>query len=531
MLTLLLVDDEPLTRAGILEGIPWKELGIDAVVQADDGTTGLEAAGARRPDIVLTDVRMPCMDGIRMAEGVRALAPDCRIIFMSGYTDKEYLLSAIEMKAVRYVEKPIQLEEVREALAEAVRQCLVEKRKALDATLQTRKLGYALPDFREALAIRVLDPEFDFQPIDECFESDEKGIHPEDAFCSAILASFRIPDGPGPQAGRPGGPLRSVEAAIRRNRLRGIQAHLDENRVVVHFAFAGKGGTRSRIGLVRRCIQEVLDADKDAMGYAGIGTVEEGIRNLHRSYHRARMALDRCFYRGYGSAADAYEPDGAVHSLDEPLDGSERDASEADPSASLEGTLLDLAFSLRTMEGTPVNRTKEFFYQRMLEQEILFRQRVPLNPDAEEDTAFLWETFAGFHTLDDTLGFCLDRLRRQREILEDLKGRNAVLLKILDYLDKEYHRADLTLAEIGRHVYLSPAYLCTYFKQEMGTTIRRHIIEIRLQKARTMLADPKESIGGIARRVGYADAHQLARQFKARFLMTPSEFRARTGLR
>ena len=106
---LLIVDDEELTRTGVISSIDWKSLDIDEVLQADDGINGLEAARIHKPEIILCDVRMPRMDGITMLEKLEQFLPDTVPIFMSGYSDKEYLKAAIKLKAVNYIEKPLNL--------------------------------------------------------------------------------------------------------------------------------------------------------------------------------------------------------------------------------------------------------------------------------------------------------------------------------------------------------------------------------------------------------------------------------------
>ena len=116
---LLIVDDEELTRTGVISSIDWKSLDIDEVLQADDGINGLEAARIHKPEIILCDVRMPRMDGITMLEKLEQFLPDTVPIFMSGYSDKEYLKAAIKLKAVNYIEKPLNPAEIREAVQEA----------------------------------------------------------------------------------------------------------------------------------------------------------------------------------------------------------------------------------------------------------------------------------------------------------------------------------------------------------------------------------------------------------------------------
>ena len=116
---LLIVDDEELTRTGVISSLDWSSLGIDEVFQADDGVHGLETARLYKPEIILCDVRMPRMDGITMLERLEKLLPDSVAIFMSGYSDKEYLKAAIKLKAVNYIEKPFSLSEIEDAIKDA----------------------------------------------------------------------------------------------------------------------------------------------------------------------------------------------------------------------------------------------------------------------------------------------------------------------------------------------------------------------------------------------------------------------------
>ncbi len=116
---LLIVDDEELTRTGLISSLDWMSLGIREIYQADDGINGLSIARLYHPEIILCDVRMPRMDGITMLEQLEKELPDTIPVFMSGYSDKEYLKAAIRLKAVTYIEKPLDPEEVREAIKEA----------------------------------------------------------------------------------------------------------------------------------------------------------------------------------------------------------------------------------------------------------------------------------------------------------------------------------------------------------------------------------------------------------------------------
>ena len=125
----LMVDDEELTREGLRMSIPWESLGISQIFMAEDGEEGLRMALELKPDIILADVRMPRMDGITMAFEIRKTLRQCRFIFISGYCDKEYLKSAIQLSAVNYIEKPIEPSEVVDALKKSILQLEEEKRR------------------------------------------------------------------------------------------------------------------------------------------------------------------------------------------------------------------------------------------------------------------------------------------------------------------------------------------------------------------------------------------------------------------
>ena len=156
---LLIVDDEELTRTGVISSIDWKALGIEEVLQADDGMNGLEMAKRHRPEIILCDVRMPRMTGIAMLERLEKILPDTIPIFMSGYSDKDYLKAAIKLKAVNYIEKPLNPAEIREAVLEAIELYTKKVRSHRGETLQSMenasRLGLPIPERLKSALIQL----------------------------------------------------------------------------------------------------------------------------------------------------------------------------------------------------------------------------------------------------------------------------------------------------------------------------------------------------------------------------------------
>ena len=111
MYRLLIVDDEEDIRRGIARGIPWSQLGFEVAGQAGNGEEAVGLLESARPDVVLSDIRMPKMDGIELMQYLSANYPEIKIIILSGYNDVEYLNMAIKNRVTEYLLKPTDIDE------------------------------------------------------------------------------------------------------------------------------------------------------------------------------------------------------------------------------------------------------------------------------------------------------------------------------------------------------------------------------------------------------------------------------------
>ncbi len=111
MYRLLIVDDEEDIRHGIARGIPWAQLGFEVAGQAGDGQEAVGLLEKTRPDVVLSDIRMPKMDGIELMQYLYTNNPEIKIIILSGYNDVEYLNMAIKNQVIEYLLKPTDIDE------------------------------------------------------------------------------------------------------------------------------------------------------------------------------------------------------------------------------------------------------------------------------------------------------------------------------------------------------------------------------------------------------------------------------------
>ena len=120
MYRVILVDDERLIVRGLSTVVPWEELGCEVAGTAHDGAAGLALIRDLRPDIVLTDIRMPNMDGLTMLAAIRSEFPEIQMSVLTAYRDFEYARQAITLGVCRYLLKPSDLEELKEAVRQMV---------------------------------------------------------------------------------------------------------------------------------------------------------------------------------------------------------------------------------------------------------------------------------------------------------------------------------------------------------------------------------------------------------------------------
>ena len=109
---IMLVDDEEEVRKSIIRKIPWEDTGFEVIGDAENGKDALEKIEMNEPDVVLTDIRMPYMDGLAMAERIRQTHPSIKIVIFSGFDEFEYAKKAIKLNVIEYILKPVNVEEL-----------------------------------------------------------------------------------------------------------------------------------------------------------------------------------------------------------------------------------------------------------------------------------------------------------------------------------------------------------------------------------------------------------------------------------
>ncbi len=516
---LLIADDELLTREGLASSIDWESLGIHQIFQADDGIRALHIAKLQEPDIILSDIRMPRMNGIEMVEKLAEILPDTSIIFMSGYSDKEYLKAAIKLKAIDYVEKPLNPEEVRATVLEAIsrRQEILRSRRNEDLLSMETASNLALlltkPYKDNSGRIEALAGELSLK------------LSPESTFVTYIV-KLRTEE---PISVLIRGVREKLNEFLKNFHMRSVYIRMHSVYHVFHLI--GGGGSPSSTAL-----STIGMFFKEQFGPFGFfvmsrGDVAHGIAKAYQSYASAVVALQSGFFFPLGTLITSREVSDFTAAA-EGAAGIEEDAqSFADV---LEAKELDACLSFldglrqkfeRNCRILP-NQIKDAYYKLFI---LLndFRQKWKLSTDPAgvDSSESIIEDLENCFTYEELHQALVLRTRRLFERLDSHVPEDNTIFMIKDYIAKHYGSDLLSIKEISDHVNLSASYVCTYFKNQTGKTLNQYLTEYRMEKAMRLLEDARYQIADISAKVGYSNGNYFSKSFKKFTGLTPSKYR------
>lgn len=494
----LVVEDEKTPRETLRDLVPWADHGFTAVDTARNGVEALallEAAGA---DLVVTDIRMPKMDGVELALQVHERWPATVLVFLSGYSDKEYLKTAIRVQALDYLDKPIDLDQVGAVVARAA--------EVLRAGRSLEGLG---PLRRQALAQALMSATPSSGPW-------------EDRFSRGPLRALVLDPGPG------AGPEWLPQALALIN---GDQA---PQRAFV----AAPLGLRSVAVLGDRTLEPVSDLDTllgpllealDGLdprvrARVGVAPSVSGPDRLGAALADAEAALADAYYRPDLRIFPVRPPSDRVFELPPETPAAWRASlGRKDAAAVLRQleTLEQRAAAIRDPQRDRVVRT-------WVEALSVCLEFVPGWGPAERkarldrlaaDLAAAPSSQAAAETARD----CFSRLFLVPP--EDLAVADRVQ-RARNFIEGQYTDPDLTVDGVAAHVGYSESYFCTVFKQALGVTVKDYITQVRIDRAKAYLweADPR-SIADLAQRVGFRDPNYFSTVFRRVTGTSPGAYR------
>lgn len=511
---LLIVDDEKLTREGIRSSLDLENLGITQVLLADDGIHGLETALRERPDIVLTDVRMPRMNGVQMAERMIKDLPKIAVIFMSAYSDKEYLKAAIKLKALEYVEKPLDMEELAAAVREAVENCKNEKQSQAAARLQEKE---------QLSHLSLLLSQPGEESLNKAWQLvQDLGLSINQSTCFTCI----IIDSVSPLSSLSEEQMNEIRDsfASHLSRLGMSQAYIlrGDHRIII-FVYSQE---RPSDKTLYDCAEFLAEKLKDVCPFfISLGPVVSGMERAFISYQETVEHLKEAFFHDYGFIL--------THSTEKAVFRPQADLLlefSMALSEKQEDHALDIAGHLYESFGPSdiigPSQVKDIYYKYFSKlDEHGLANYISLWQKEGLESESIWEGVMNCTILRELNDLLVSKTRLFFERLRSNNVGNPVVFQIKEYIHKNYAVPSLSVPDVSEFVHLSSSYVCTIFKNETGQTLNQYLTDYRIKMSKQFLSDPRYKITDISSKVGYSDGNYYSKTFRKIVGLSPSEYR------
>ncbi|MCR5580791.1 MAG: response regulator [Pseudobutyrivibrio sp.] len=530
MYSVFLVEDEIVIRDGLKASFPWEQYGFSYVGDAADGEVALPLIRQTKPDVLITDIRMPFMDGISLSKMIKKELPNTRIIIISGFDDFSYAQEAISIGVDNYLLKPITKDKLGEVMSDAKGK--LDKENERDQYLE--QFTAESQEYEQFARVRFYNQLVSGTlSVSDIYEkSEELDISLDTTHYNLVLLDFS------PMTGATTAPVYSKYMARLSEQLMQYIKCCPEY-LLFHFsmdtyAIIVKGDeTTINIhtdNLIANIERRCMVYDEEIHWYLA----ESGpISRLSEFAKACQLANKRLSCRYMNPKAHIFT-DADIEALQ---DAGEDSASSIDQrlvrlflenaeESEIEG-FLDNMVNCQTRNALKSNLFCKYFAMTMYMSVCDYLKSIGTDPDKTFDSN-IRQTLeqADCDTVISmvTSMFKTAISKRKNEVGKHTKSQLSLAIK---YVDEHYGDCGLSLNEVAKEVDISPSYLSAMFSRENNTTFVEYMTSKRMEHAKDMLINTNEKSQVIAEQVGYKDPHYFSYIFKKTYGLTPKEFRTK----
>ena len=542
MLKIFLAEDEVVVRETIKRMIPWEELGFELVGEAADGEMALPLLIRQQPDLLITDIKMPFMDGLTLARLAKKEIPGLKVVILSGYDDFNYAKQAIGIGVEDYLLKPITKNALIERLSEIRSRYEHEKtQKEYYEKFQREMQAYeknSSRDFFEALVGGSMD-------MMEVYKRAEKlGLDiVAEAYNVLIFTMNCDEDFSGQRDEYSSWEAESLE--LLENFFAGHSSAMLFRSNIFSYGVLLKGQRETIEENTRACVDEIRKIlsrqDGRREWFLAVGQSVERLSQIQKSYHTASRAFSQRYLYGenilyYDEMETMEHPGGQAETEDNAY------LQKVDVNA-LNPAILQKFLSNGLQEETE-NFVKDYFYaigQEPMES-LVFRNYVILNvrfsvisfikglgcDTNEMESADTEEVLAeSGKNMESAIAYAKKMISQAIEIRDQNSGNKnrSILRTAVDFIDSHYMDEEISLNTVANVANVSSNHFSALFSQNMGQTFIEYLTTLRMNKAKELLRCTGMRSSEIAGEIGYKDAHYFSYLFKKTQGMTPSDYR------
>lgn len=532
---IMLVDDEAEVRESIIRKIDWESAGFQMVGDAENGVDALEKVELFEPDIVLTDILMPYMDGLELASRIHLMYPSIKLVIFSGFDEFEYAKQAMQSGVIEYILKPVNVDELTRILHKIKQTLDDELRRRRNVEALRESFLKNLPILRERMLYDLTHGGVT-EPVKIPALMREYGLDIAEAE-SWVVAQLVI-DRP-PEETDAGFPFSGESELIPISVLR-----IFEDMLGKHTKFAA---FRSSMGIcvvaavsapvtLDSVIAVLSDACRECKRAlelnvtVGIGQTVDKLSELASSYREASEAAGFKVVHGtgpviyIGDVERSYKPMSAIDKKSEnELIAAIKFGGSAEIVAAARKVISDV-------ESARPHLTQLQFYTVSIMNSLLQlagSYELDLSDIFGPQTDF-WTSLSQLKGAESLYNWLLEISSKLGEMIHE--GRSNIAKSVVeeakDLIAANYTNADLSLESVCGELHISAAYFSTVFKRETGQSYINYLTGLRLEKAVELLTHTGDKTYLIAEKAGYSDPNYFSYVFKKRYGVSPTKYRS-----
>jgi len=523
MYKVFLVDDEIVVREGIRSNFPWDETDFVLAGEAPDGEIALSMLQDVKPDILITDIRMPFMDGLELCRQVSRTMPWVYIVILSGYDDFAYAREAISLGVKEYLLKPVSGQELLGVLERISGRIQEDKRQQASLNAYREQLASSSRFLREKLLTELYDG-----------ANGERILKTARSLQMNLLANhylvMLLSPSPEPDSAEDMFSAQSVLERLAEGS--GGTAYLCRGYGGFSFLVLGDNAAdlEERAYGLAQAAQYDVERSAGVKLLVAIGADVGDLKDIPESLSDARRIMEKLraakgendTRRIMGAQDEPAEPEFHLSDIMDaaPLAEQLKYATVSD----VDAILSHYVQSFGDGAAQSVMMANYFFVEIMLAASRIIRESEG-NPQDVIPAAFRAQN--GMVNVDEVLPLCRDTLERAIAF-RDSRGSTrygSVIRKARSFIAEHYSDSNVTLHDVAAHVALSNNHFCTVFSQEMGVTFTEYLTSVRISRAKELLATTSMRTGDVAYAVGYNDPHYFSYLFKKNTGLSPRDFR------
>lgn len=534
MLKVFLVEDEIVVREGIKNNINWLEHGFQFCGEASDGELAYPMIQTMKPDIVITDIRMPFMDGLELSRLIKREMPRIKIIILSGYGEFEYAKEAINIGITEYLLKPISGVDLIKSLKNVGDHILKELEEKANLEKFKREMREYEADEKRRLFNDLVNGTGSLANLLE--RGRELSLELSAVAYNIILFTMDMPR----QSHQEPQELSDTEQELE-TLLEGKEDIIKFNFFIEGTAILVKGNSIEEILNTQECyikkIKEIMKMHNNISYFGGIGIPVRRLGELPMSFHEA-------------SRASAYR---YIWDINEILDSSTISEKGINLDKFNIGTSISPSLDKKKVEDFLKSSNKEdinYFVEEYLKNigsenlnSILFRKSFLqdmyfiVNGFLEgmgKGADFIEKPFQDKSQVNrlilsfDLLKSYIEKIFHQAiEYRDEIVNRryNDMINKAKDFINDNYQKEELSLNTVSASVFISPSHFSAVFSQRTGGTFIKYLTDLRMNKAKELLKCTDLRASEVGYFVGYKDPHYFSYLFKKTQNCTPKQYR------